>query len=99
MKTLLFASLMITSSAFACKSAAQLNPTKVVKIIKTEKSCRAFLINYSNIQYNAECYLDDSSISKDGIEIRNKSGACRADVGDDLSGYIFENRDHSIELE
>jgi hypothetical protein len=99
MKSLLITALLISSSAFACRGDAKLSPTKIVKIIKTEKSCRAFLETYSNIAWNEECYLDDSDLSKDGIEISHKSGGCRADVGENLSGHIFQNRDRSIGIE
>lgn len=83
---------MSLSSFAACHGEAQMMPSKIVKIVKTQNSVRAF-VKSLNLQDNPLCPLDDSSIMSEGIEI----GQSSLDVGSELSG-ILVNTDKGIEL-
>lgn len=92
--TLALIALITSLSSIACVGEGQLWPTKVVKIVKTESSCRAF-IGGARIDDHPECSLDAGALMNGGIEVGlNKDGSCRSDVGHEISGVLVNRHGH-----
>lgn len=85
MKTALIAfALTLAANTHACIGEAQLHPTKVLSMIKSQNDCKAFIGN-SWLDHNPFCPLDEGRLYS-GIKVD-----CAVHVGDEISGVVVDN--------